>query len=149
MALKVVKVTGRTTLLYGGTRPIKIGGQYEVEPGNYVLIATLTCEGAPLEGKTIYFYVSYDSINWAQIGSDVTDENGEARLQVYVDKDAWYKAEFPGDPEYDASSDTIYVTVTKPPAPAAMPTWGWIIIAVLVVLLLLMASESERRRPPP
>jgi hypothetical protein len=119
------------------------------------LTATLTdISGAPLSGKTITFYYSYDGSTWTTIGSATTDANGQASVTHTTDRTTYYKAEFAGDPEYDASSATAVYTVSAPPptesqapSPTTTPSVPvWLILLILLLLLAIVALTEERRR---
>ena len=73
------------------------------------LEATLTdSEGSPLSGKTINFYYRlHGETTWSNAGSGTTDTNGKASVTVSLSVPNSYdfRAEFPGDADYEASSD--------------------------------------------
>jgi len=110
-----------------------------------VITATLTTDSAPLNGKTINFYYSYDGTTWSLIGSQATNDKGQASVEHQTSKTTYYKAEFPGDPEYEPSSAIATYTpvMQQASAPAGVP-----ILFVLLILLVLLGilSESERQR---
>jgi hypothetical protein len=116
------------------------------------LTATLTSDGMPLSGKTINFYYSYDGSMWTFIGSATTDANGQASVTHATDRTTYYRAEFPGDPEYEPSSATAVYTPpgqpTPPPTGAATPTGIpiWLILLILLLLLGVIALTEERRQ---
>jgi hypothetical protein len=116
------------------------------------LTATLTTDGAPLSGKTVSFYYSYDGSTWTLIGSATTDANGQASVTHTTDRTTYYKAEFPGDPEYEPSSATATYTPpgqpTQPPTGAVAPAGIliWIILLILLLLLGVVALTEERRQ---
>jgi len=70
--------------------------------------ATLTdSDGNPLEGKTINFYHKLSSeTTYSSDGSATTDANGKASITLTLDVPNTYdfKAEFPGDENYESSS---------------------------------------------
>jgi hypothetical protein len=116
------------------------------------LTATLTTDGTPLSGKTINFYYSYDGSTWTLIGSAITDASGQASVTHTTDRTTYYKAEFPGDSDYDPSSATATYTPpgqpTPPPtgavAPAGIPIW--LILLILLLLLGIVTLTEERRQ---
>lgn len=110
------------------------------------LTATLTTDSAPLSGKTIIFYYSYDGSTWTLIGSAVTDANGQASVSHTTDRTTYYRAEFPGDPEYEPSSATATYTPAPPPTGAVAPTGIpiWLILLVLLLLLGVIILTEER-----
>jgi hypothetical protein len=116
------------------------------------LTATLTADGIPLSGKTVSFYYSYDGSTWTLIGSATTDANGQASVTHTTDRTTHYKAEFPGDPDYEPSSATA--TYTPPSQPTPPPTGAaasagipiWIVLLILLLLLGIVALTEERRQ---
>lgn len=72
------------------------------------ITATLTDDaGNPLSNKTINFYMKpHNETSWSQIGSASTDANGNASISTNVPAPGIYdfKAEFPGDSQYESSS---------------------------------------------
>ncbi len=111
------------------------------------LIATLTdSKGNPLSGKTINFYYrKHGTSNWTLIGSYTTDNNGKATAEIDLDPGVYdFRAEFPGDEQYDGSSaevDNVNVGAPAPTPPKPKPRteipW-WIIIIIIAVALILM-----------
>jgi len=81
------------------------------------LIATLTdSDGNPLSGKTINFYYrASGTTTWANAGSATTDANGRATVTVTLDVPGTYdfRAEFPGDDQYEPSSAEVTNQVIK------------------------------------
>jgi len=79
-----------------------------------LLEATLKdAAGNPLANKTINFYVSTDGTNYSQIGSGTTDTSGVATA-TYTPSGTgtyYFKAEFPGDAQYEGSVATAQYTV--------------------------------------
>jgi hypothetical protein len=116
------------------------------------LTATLTTDGTPLSGKTVSFYYSYDGSTWTLIGSSTTDASGQASVTHTTDRTTYYRAEFPGDPEYEPSSATATYTPpgqpTPPPTGAVAPTGIpiWLILLILLLLLGVVALTEERRQ---
>lgn len=108
------------------------------------LTATLTTDSTPLSGKTINFYYSYDGSTWTFIGSATTDTNGQASITHTTDRTTYYKAEFPGDPEYEPSSATATYTPTGAVAPTGVPIW--LILLILMLLLGVVALTEEQRQ---
>jgi hypothetical protein len=112
------------------------------------LTATLTSNGTPLSGKTVNFYYSYDGEEWVPIGSATTDANGQASVTHTTDKTTYYKAEFPGDQEYEPSSATAVYTPpsqqAQQPAPAGVPIW--LVLLILLVLLGILSLAEEHRQ---
>lgn len=86
-----------------------------VNEGVCSLTATLTSGGNPLSGKTIYFYVKNEAGNTVYSTSDDTDNNGEASVQITpslwggTPYNPTILAQFQGDSEYGASSDSEVV----------------------------------------
>jgi len=81
--------------------------------------------GNPLSGKTIYFYYSLDGTTWLYIGSATTNYNGIATIYHAAIQDIFYKAEFKGDEQYEASSDTesyTQVSAAKTFTPVKWPS---------------------------
>ena len=69
------------------------------------LTARLTDSGgAPLSGKTIYFYASGDGSTWSLLTSATTDSSGYAYAMYDANKKTWFKAEFKGDDFYEPAS---------------------------------------------
>jgi len=116
------------------------------------LTATLTTDGTPLSGKTINFYYSYDGSTWTFIGSATTDASGQASITHVTDRTTYYRAVFPGDPDYEPSSATAtYILPSQPAppptgaaAPAGIPIW--LILLILLLLLGVVALTEERRQ---
>jgi len=81
------------------------------------LIATLKdIDNNPLAGKTINFYRSSDGVNYTLLGSSTTDSSGTASITDTVGTGTYYyRVEFPGDDEYDGSSDVKQYTVSANP----------------------------------
>jgi len=110
-----------------------------------LITGTLTTDSIPLGGKTINFYYSYDGSTWSLIGSQVTNNSGQASVTHQTDKTTYYKVEFNGDPYYEPSSATATYTPAAPqaPAPTGIPIW-FILLILLVVLGILTVSEQRR-----
>jgi len=80
-----------------------------------MLTATLKdIDGNPLADKPINFYYSYDSQTWNLIETKNTNENGQATTTFTTYQTTYFKAEFPGDENYDPSSDIEVYTVEIP-----------------------------------
>ena len=115
------------------------------------LTATLTSDGAPLSGKTINFYYSYDGKTWIFIGSATTDANGQASVTHTTDRTTCYRAEFPGDPDYEPSSATVTYTPPSQPTPQPIETAAppaapiWLVLLALLLLLAVLALTEEQR----
>lgn len=100
-----------------------MGFSLGIRPGTrFVLVARLTDNfGNPVPGKTIYFYRSSDGASYEGIGSARTGTGGEAKLTIDAPpRTTWFKAVFPGDNEYEPSSDVVRYTPSYVPA-AAQP----------------------------
>lgn len=71
--------------------------------------ATLTdSDGSPLSGKSVYlYYKASGSTTWNDIGTNphTTDDNGQVTdtVDLSVPGDYDFRAEFPGDADYEAS----------------------------------------------
>jgi len=87
------------------------------------LTARLTDSGgAPLSGKTIYFYVSGDGSTWSPLTNVATDSNGYATTTYDASGKTWFKAEFRGDDQYDpASATAVWEPLVQPPPPSPSP----------------------------
>jgi hypothetical protein len=101
------------------------------------LTATLTTDGTPLSGKEIYFYYSYDKASWTLIGSQVTNESGQASATHTTDKTTYYKAEFKGDPDYEPSSAIATYTV---PTPTQVLVSSLMSLIPLMLMLALLGA---------
>ena len=81
------------------------------------LTATLTDQdNNPLANKTINFYYKPSSeTTYTQAGSATTDSNGRATYTISVSVPGTYdfKAEFPGDDTYDASTAEVTNVTVK------------------------------------
>ena len=85
------------------------------------VVARLTDSGgAPLQGKTIYFYVSGDGSTWSPLTNAVTDSNGYASATYDANQKTWFKAEFKGDDFYEQASATAVwePSAQTPPQPS-------------------------------
>ena len=86
------------------------------------LIARLTDSGgAPLSGKTIYFYASGDGSTWSPLTNAVTDSNGYASATYDANQKTWFKAEFKGDDLYEPASATAVWEPSAQPPPQPSP----------------------------
>ena len=87
------------------------------------LTARLTDSGgAPLSGKTIYFYVSGDGSTWSPLTNVATDSNGYATTTYDASGKTWFKAEFRGDDQYEpASATAVWEPSAQPPSPQPSP----------------------------
>jgi hypothetical protein len=101
------------------------------------LTATLTTDGAPLSNKEIYFYYSYDKVSWILIGSQATNESGQASVTHATDKTTYYKAEFKGDPDYEPSSAIATYVV---PTPTQVITSSLMSLIPLMLMLALLGA---------
>ena len=82
-----------------------------------LLTATLKdIDGNPLADKPINFYYSYDKQTWNLIETKNTNSNGVAEATFEATQTTYFKAEFPGDENYDPSSDIEVYTVEITPA---------------------------------
>lgn len=92
--------------------------------------------GNPLPNKTINFYKSTDNVNWTKIGTQTTDENGQASIyDALPSTTTYYKAEFPGDDQYEPSSaETSYTPATTTTTKKTEIPW-WIILLLLLLFL--------------
>ena len=83
--------------------------------------------GAPLQGKTIYFYVSSDGSTWSLLTSATTDSGGYASATYDANQKTWFKAEFRGDDKYEpASATAVWEPSAQPPpqpSPACSPVF--------------------------
>jgi len=83
--------------------------------------------GAPLQGKTIYFYVSSDGSTWSLLTSATTDSGGYASATYDANQKTWFKAEFRGDDIYElASATAVWEPSAQPPpqpSPACSPVF--------------------------
>jgi len=77
--------------------------------------------GAPLSGKTIYFYVSSDGSTWSLLTSATTDSGGYASATYDANQKTWFKAEFKGDEQYDPASATAVWEPSAQPPPQPSP----------------------------
>jgi len=75
------------------------------------LVATLTSQGGPVEGREIRFY-----LEGVLLGSALTDNTGTARFTTTAGAPGVYatRAEFPGDDTHLPSEDTSTLKVLKP-----------------------------------
>ena len=92
------------------------------------VVARLTdSSGNPLQGKTIYFYVSGDGSTWSPLTNVVTDSNGYASATYDANQKTWFKAEFKGDDIYEpASATAVWEPSAQPPpqpSPACSPVF--------------------------
>ena len=88
---------------------------------NVQVVATLKDnEGNPLQGKSVnLYYRESGETTWTDIGSNphTTDSNGQVTDTISLAAPGTYdfKAEFPGDDQYEASSDEkTNVTIKSP-----------------------------------
>jgi hypothetical protein len=68
------------------------------------VLATLTTDSTPLQGKTIQFrHKKSTDITWTDDGTDVTDENGQCTkdLQLAVPETYDFNIIFAGDSDYE------------------------------------------------
>jgi len=110
------------------------------------LTATLTdLDGNPLPNKTINFYYSRDAVTWTPLDTKTTDSNGQAETIFSTNETGtfYFKAEFPGDDQYEPSSAVASYTIT-PTAAKGIPTW-MIVLIVLFVLILLFGLGGKKR----
>jgi len=77
--------------------------------------------GAPLQGKTIYFYASGDGSTWSPLTNAVTDSNGYASATYDANQKTWFKAEFRGDDKYEPASATAVWEPSAQPPPQPSP----------------------------
>ncbi|QEF93786.1 hypothetical protein FVF72_00595 [Methanothermobacter sp. KEPCO-1] len=75
------------------------------------LVATLTSQGGPVEGREIRFY-----LEGVLLGSALTDNTGTARFTTTAGAPGTYatRAEFPGDDTHLPSEDTSTLHILKP-----------------------------------
>ena len=86
------------------------------------LTARLTDSGgAPLQGKTIYFYASGDGSTWSPLTNVATDSNGYASATYDANQKTWFKAEFKGDDFYEPASATAVWEPSAQPPPQPSP----------------------------
>ena len=101
------------------------------------LTATLTSDSAPLSNKEIYFYYSYDKASWTLIGSQATNESGQASVTHATDRTTYYKAEFKGDPDYEPSYAIATYTV---PTPTQVLASSFMSLIPLLLMLSLLGA---------
>jgi len=107
------------------------------------LLTTLTdSDGNPLPNKTIEFYRSTDGVNYTLLGTATTDTNGQAYIfdEVTVRGTYYYKARFPGDPDYESAEDVE--TFTYRLEEVKRPWWA-LIVADLVVKIGLSTIKKK------
>ena len=107
------------------------------------LLATLTdVNDNPLPNKTIEFYRSTDRVNYQLLGTATTDENGQAYIfdEVVTRGTYYYKARFPGDPDYDASEAEETFTY-KPEEVVKRPWWALIVLDLAIKVGLSKVKE--------
>lgn len=105
------------------------------------LIAMLTdANGNPLSGKTIEFYHSLDGVNYALIGTSITDTNGQASITYEITQTGihYFKARFPGDDVYDASEAIATYEYPAPSPVEVLVTQLQSLINIVPQLLLLL-----------
>jgi len=107
------------------------------------LTATLTSDSAPLSNKEIYFYYSYDKASWTLIGSQATNESGQASVTHATDRTTYYKAEFKGDPDYEPSYAIATYTVPTP-TPAYLTAFAQTIDLLILLLLTVIITSLIR-----
>jgi len=116
------------------------------------LEATLTdIYSNPLGGKTIIFYYSLDGTNYTEIERKTTDPNGKATTtyQNTYYGTIWFKAVFPGDPEYEGSEAVVkyefgYLQIVTNII-ASLLNYLWALMPFFIIVMIMVAMASALR----
>jgi hypothetical protein len=104
--------------------------------------------GNPIQGKTVYFYVSGDGVNWELFAIAATDSGGFVSVEYDANQKTWFMVEFRGDDDYEPVSA---VAVWEPCSPVlrtgisfmdnvvfCVGRYGVTVVVLIVALFLLV-----------